>query len=75
MITDLFSSTTLEQLDKLSRFFVWRRKTLRDSISDALHSADARHDAVIRAHRETLARLEVLTQAHSQQGELLAKAI
>lgn len=75
MITDLFSSTTLEQLDKLSRFFVWKRKSLRDGISDALHSADVRHDAVIRAHQEALARLEVLAQTHSQLKGQLANAI
>lgn len=75
MITDLFSSTTLEQLDKLSRFFVWKRKSLRDGISDALHSADVRHDAVTRAHQEALARLEVLAQTHSQLKGQLANAI
>lgn len=75
MITDLFSSTTLERLDKLSRFFVWKRKSLRDSIVDALRSADVHHDAMIRAHQETLARLELLTQTHSQLKEQLANTI
>lgn len=75
MITDLFSSTTLEQLEKLSRLFVWKRKSLRDSIADALHSADVRHDVMIRTHQENLARLEVLTETYSRMKEQLAHTI
>ena len=63
MITDLFSSSTLQQLEKLSRFFVWKRKSLRDSISEALYSADIRHDALVRAHQKALARLEMQAKA------------
>ncbi|AVK05994.1 dynamin family protein [Pseudomonas aeruginosa] len=69
MITDLFPATLLTQLEKLSRFFVWRRKSLHDSIAEALQSADARHDAMTQAYQNTLARLEALIQTHAQLTE------
>jgi hypothetical protein len=75
MITDLFSSTTLESLYKLSRFFVWKRKFLSDSISEALHSADLRYDALTKEHQKTVVRLEVLDQTHVQLKGQLANAI
>src|SRR5690606_28001441 len=72
MITDLFPATLHTQLDKLSRFFVWRRRPLHDSIVEALQSADARHDAITQAHLHTVARLEALIQTHAQLTELQA---
>lgn len=69
MITDLFPATLLTQLNKLSRFFVWRRKPLHDSIAEALQSADARHDVMTQAYQHTLARLEILIQTHAQLTE------
>jgi predicted nucleic acid-binding Zn-ribbon protein len=69
MITDLFPATLFTQLDKLSRFFVWRRRPLHESIATALQSADARHHAVNQAHQHTLARLEALIQSHAQLTE------
>lgn len=69
MITDLFPPTLIAQLDKLSRLFVWRRKTLRDSIAEALHSADLRHDAITQAHQRALARQKKLIQYHAQLTE------
>ena len=72
MITDLFPATLHKQLDNLSRFFVWRRRQLHDSIVEALQSADARHDAITQAHLHTVARLEALIQTHAQLTELQA---
>lgn len=69
MITDLFPPTLLAQLDKLGRLFVWRRKPLRDSIAEALQSADARHDVMSQAYQNTLARLEALIQSNAQLTE------
>ncbi|MGU0874454.1 dynamin family protein [Pseudomonas aeruginosa] len=72
MITDLFSPTLLAQLDKLSQFFVWHRKPLRDSIAEALQAADARHDAVSQACQNTQARLDALSHTYDQLTELQA---
>lgn len=69
MISDLFPPTLLAQLDKLGRLFVWRRKPLRDSIAEALLSADARHDVIAQSYQNTLARLEALIQNHAQLTE------
>lgn len=69
MITDLFPATLLTQLDKLSRFFVWRRKPLHHSITEALQSAVVRHDSMKQVYQHTLARLEALAQAHAQLTE------
>lgn len=69
MISDLFPPTLLAQLDKLGRLFVWRRKPLRDSIAEALLSADARHDVIAQSYQNTLARLEALIQSHAQLTE------
>lgn len=69
MITDLFPPTLLAQLDKLGRFFVWHRKPLRNSIAEALQSADARHDVMSQAYQNTHARLEALIQCHAQLTE------
>lgn len=66
MITDLFPPTLPAQLGKLGQFFVWRRKPLHDSIAEALKAADARHDVMAQAQRNTLAHLEALIQTHAQ---------
>lgn len=73
MTTDLFPPTLLEQLKKLGRFFVWRRKPLHDSIVEALKAADARHDVMAQAHQSALVRLEALVDAHAQLTEQQAK--
>ena len=69
MITDLFPPSLLVQLDKLSQFFVWRRKPLLDSIIKALKAADARHDVMAQAHQSALAHLKALELAHAQLTE------
>lgn len=74
MISDLFPPTLLAQLDKLGRLFVWRRKTLHNSIAEALQSADARHLAMNQAYQNTLARLEALIQTHDQLTERQANS-
>lgn len=73
MITNLFPTTLLGQLDKLVRLFVWNRKSLRDSIVDALQAADARHESMTQAHQHTLARLDTLIQSHAQMTEEQAR--
>ena len=46
MNSELFPPALLAQLDKIGQLFVWRRKTLRDSMIEALQVANRSHEAL-----------------------------
>jgi len=75
MNSELFPPALLAQLDKIGQLFVWRRKTLRDSMIEALQVANRSHEALALDHQATLARLQALNVEHAQLTELQASTV
>lgn len=75
MNSELFPPALLAQLDKIGQLFVWRRKTLRDSMIEALQVANRSHAALALDHQATLARLQALNVEHAQLTELQASTV
>lgn len=75
MNSELFPPALLAQLDKIGQLFVWRRKTLRDSMFEALQVANRSHEALALEHQATLTRLQALNAEHAQLTELQASTV
>lgn len=75
MNSELFPPALLAQLDKIGQLFVWRRKTLRDSMIEALQVANRSHAALALDHQATLTRLQALNAEHAQLTELQASTV
>jgi len=57
---DLVSSSLFSRLEKLSRWFVWQRKALHDSIAQELHAACQQHADLSRQHHDTLEQVKTM---------------
>ena len=75
MNSELFPPALLAQLDKIGQLFVWRRKTLRDSMFEAPQGAHRSHEALALEHQATLTRLQALNAEHAQLTELQASTV
>ena len=65
-MTALFPVDLFDRLRKLSRLFIWRRKSIHDDIAGDLRAVDIRHVTLMHEHQDTLARLQVMTQEKDQ---------
>lgn len=74
MISELLPPSLFVNLVKLTRLFVWRRKSLHDAIIHDLRTADTRHEALVRAHQKTQEQFLALTREHLHLAECAAAA-
>lgn len=74
MMSELLPPSLFIHLVKLTRLFVWRRKSLHDAIVEDLRTADTRHEALVRAHQNTQEQFLALTQEHLHLTERVAAA-
>lgn len=72
MMSELLPPSLFIHLVKLTRLFVWRRKSLHDAIVEDLRTADTRHEALVRAHQNTQEQFQALTQVHLHLTERVA---
>ncbi|MDD2883960.1 MAG: dynamin family protein [Dechloromonas sp.] len=71
-MSELLPPSLFIHLVKLTRLFVWRRKSLHDAIVEDLRTADTRHEALVRAHQNTQEQFQALTQVHLHLTERVA---
>lgn len=60
MRSELLTPSLFDRLGKLAGLFVWRRKSLYDSIVDELGTAATQHETLAREHQDTLEQLQAL---------------